>query len=126
MSNSIHRVLIVEDDNIISLVLVNMIKQMGHEVVGTTTNGREAIELANELDPSLILMDIRLKGDLDGIETVMAIKEKKDVAVIYVTGNTDKQHFDRAKESGFVDLISKPFTARDLEKSLDKVKASQF
>lgn len=121
MDTANHKVLIVEDDNIISLVLVNMIKQLGHEVVGTSTNGKDAIDLAVEHEPTLILMDIRLKGELDGIETVIAIKEKMSVPVIYITGNTDRQHFERAKETNFVDLISKPFTQNDLLRSIDKV-----
>ena len=121
MDKTEYKVLIVEDDNIISLVLVNMMHQLGHKVVGTTTNGKEAIDLAAKLQPNLILMDIRLKGELDGIETVIAIKREEDIPVIYVTGNTDKQHFERAKETGFIDLISKPFTLRDLERSISKI-----
>lgn len=121
MDTANHKVLIVEDDNIISLVLVNMIKQLGHEVVGTSTNGKDAIDLAVELKPTLILMDIRLKGELDGIETVIAIKEQFSVPVIYITGNTDRQHFERAKETNFVDLISKPFTQNDILRSIEKV-----
>lgn len=121
MDTANHKVLIVEDDNIISLVLVNMIKQLGHEVVGTSTNGKDAIDLALELRPTLILMDIRLKGELDGIETVIAIKEQLSVPVIYITGNTDRQHFERAKETNFVDLISKPFTQNDILRSIEKV-----
>lgn len=83
------RVLIVEDDMIISLVIENMVKELGHEVVGKATSGDEAIRLATEHVPDLVLMDIRLKGDMDGIEAVSAIKDSIDTSVIYLTGNSD-------------------------------------
>lgn len=68
------RVLIVEDDMIISLVIENMVKELGHEVVGKATSGDEAIRLATEHVPDLVLMDIRLKGDMDGIEWCQPLK----------------------------------------------------
>ena len=115
------RVLIVEDDMIISLVIENMVKELGHEVVGKATSGEEAIRLANEHKPDLLLMDIRLKGEMDGIEAVTVIKENMDTAVIYLTGNSDRVNYDRARETNFVDLITKPFTISDLTKSLELV-----
>lgn len=115
------RVLIVEDDMIISLVIENMVKELGHEVVGKATSGEEAIRLAKEHNPDLLLMDIRLKGEMDGIEAVTIIKENMDTAVIYLTGNSDSVNYDRARETDFVDLITKPFTISDLTKSLELV-----
>lgn len=115
------RVLIVEDDMIISLVIENMVKELGHEVVGKATSGEEAIRLAKEHNPDLLLMDIRLKGEMDGIEAVTIIKENMDTAVIYLTGNSDRVNYDRARETDFVDLITKPFTISDLTKSLELV-----
>lgn len=112
------RILIVEDDMIISLVIENMVKELGHEVVGKAISGEEAINLATENKPDIILMDIRLKGDMDGIEAVIAIKEKITTSVIYLTGNSDRVNYDRAKATEFADLITKPFTLADLTKSL--------
>ena len=106
---------------IISLVIENMVKELGHEVVGKATSGEEAIRLANEHKPDLLLMDIRLKGEMDGIEAVTVIKENMDTAVIYLTGNSDRVNYDRARETNFVDLITKPFTISDLTKSLELV-----
>lgn len=115
------QVLIVEDDMIISLVIENMVLELGHEVIGKAVSGKEAIKLATEFKPSLILMDIRLKGEMDGIEAINAIKEEITTSVIYLTGNSDKANYERAKASQFIDLITKPFTIADLTKSFELV-----
>ena len=115
------RVLIVEDDMIISLVIENMVKELGHEVVGKATTGDEAIKLAVTHSPDLLLMDIRLKGEMDGIEAVTEIKQKIETSVIYLTGNSDRVNYERARETEFIDLITKPFTISDLTRSLNLV-----
>ncbi|MFV1884493.1 MAG: response regulator [Balneola sp.] len=115
------RVLIVEDDMIISLVIENMVRELGHEVIGKAASGQEAIEFAFESKPDLILMDIRLKGEMDGIEAVTAIKEKISTSVIYLTGNSDRVNYDRARATECIDLITKPFTLNDLTKSFELV-----
>ena len=121
MTESPKKILIVEDDMIISLVVENMIKKLGHTLVGKSASGEEAIDLALEHKPDIILMDIRLKGNIDGIEAVTQIKEKIETAVIYLTGNSDKVNYDRAKATDCVDLISKPFTIGELTRSLKNV-----
>ncbi|MAO66025.1 MAG: response regulator [Balneola sp.] len=122
MSTETKKILIVEDDMIISLVVENMIKKLGHTLVGKSASGEEAIDLALEHKPDIILMDIRLKGEMDGIEAVTRIKEHIDTDVIYLTGNSDKVNYDRAKATECIDLISKPFTIGELTRSLDRVK----
>lgn len=104
---------------IISLVIENMVKELGHEVVGKATSGDEAIRLATEHTPDLVLMDIRLKGEMDGIEAVTVIKDSIDTSVIYLTGNSDRVNYERARETDFIDLITKPFTISDLTRSMD-------
>ena len=113
------RVLIVEDDLIISLVTENIVTELGHEVIGKAVSGDEAIELALLHKPNLILMDIRLKGEIDGIESVKEIQEKISTSVIYLTVNSDRLNYERAQETKFIDLISKPFTKEDLLKHLN-------
>lgn len=112
------RILIVEDDMIISLVVENMVKELGHKVVGKAVSGEEAIRIAIQENPDILLMDIRLKGDMDGIDAVAKIKESISPKVIYLTGNSDRLNFERAQGTEFVDLIVKPFTIGDLDKSL--------
>ena len=116
--NSNKKILIVEDDMIISLVVENMVKELGYSVVGKAVSGEEAIKIAKEEQPDILLMDIRLKGDMDGIDTVAKIKESINPKVIYLTGNSDRLNFERAKDTDFADLIVKPFTIGDLDKSL--------
>ncbi len=116
-----HKILIVEDDMIISLVVENMIKKLGYELIGKAASGEEAIELAKEHKPDIILMDIRLKGEMDGIEAINQIKQHIDTNVIYLTGNSDKTNYDRAKATKCIDLISKPFTIGELTRSLELV-----
>lgn len=112
------KILIVEDDMIISLVVENMVKKLGHKVVGKAVSGEEAISIAKQEPPDILLMDIRLKGDLDGIDTVARIKESINPKVIYLTGNSDRLNLERAQGTEFAGLIVKPFTIGDLDKSL--------
>lgn len=98
-----------------------MVKELGYQVIGKTASGENAVQLAVDHEPDLILMDIRLKGQMDGIEAVQKIKEQLDTHVIYLTGNSDKSNYDRAIATECVDLISKPFTIRELTNSLKLV-----
>lgn len=112
-------ILIVEDDMIIAMVLENMVLTLGHNVVGKATNGNDAIALAVELTPDIILMDIRLKGEMDGVEAIQSIKKQISVSVIFITGNSDRHNFERVKETNCVGLITKPFTIGELTKTLE-------
>lgn len=110
------KVLIVEDDMLLSLVEERLIKKMGHEVVAKVVTGEEAIAKAKELKPDLILMDIILKGDMDGIEAMEEIRKASDVPVVYLSGNSDRFNYERAKKTGFTDYLVKPITNNDLKK----------
>lgn len=121
MASTLKKVLVVEDDMIISLVVENMIKKLGYTLVGKAASAEKAIELAKEHEPEIILMDIRLKGEMDGIETIIKIREHISTEVIYLTGNSDKANYERAKATNCIDLISKPFTIGELVRSLDKI-----
>lgn len=120
------KVLIVEDDMIISMVLERMIKKLGHKVVKKVIAGQEAIDATFELQPDLILMDIQLKDNIDGITAMQKIREKSDVQVIYITGNSDQYNLDRAKETNFVDYLVKPIQMGHLKKSINKAFAEQI
>lgn len=112
------RVLIVEDDMLLSMVEERLIKRLGFEVIGKVTKGADAIEKEEELNPDIIVMDISLKGDMDGIEAMEAIREKSDVSVIYLSGSGDRYSLERAKKTGFTDFLTKPVTAGDLKEPL--------
>lgn len=122
MSDSLtdKKVLIVEDDMIISMVLERMIKKLGHQVVKKVIAGQDAIDSFFELEPDLILMDIQLKDDIDGITAMQKIREESDVHVIYITGNSDQYNLERAKKTDFVDYLVKPIQMSHLKKSISK------
>ncbi|PAU95195.1 response regulator [Aliifodinibius salipaludis] len=113
------RVLIVEDDMLLSMVEERLIKRLGYEVVGKVTKGVDAIEKEEELNPDIIVMDISLKGDMDGIETMEIIRKKSDVSVIYLSGSGDRYSLERAKKTGFTDFLTKPVTGGDLKGPLN-------
>lgn len=119
------KVLIVEDDMIISMVLERMILKLGHQVINKVITGQEAIDNALDLEPDLILMDIQLKDDIDGITAMQTIREESDVHVIYITGNSDQYNLSRAKETNFVDYLVKPIQMSHLKKSIGKAFSKQ-
>jgi len=111
-------VLIVEDDRVLSLMLQKMVIQMGYKVVDCVTTGEEAVEITFNDSVDLILMDIMLEGEIDGIEAMHQIREKSDVSVIYVTGNSDPLTIKRARETDFKDFLIKPVNFESLEHSI--------
>jgi CheY-like chemotaxis protein len=115
-------VLIVEDDKVLSLMLTRMIEKMGFSIAAVSSNGNDAVQKALLLKPDLILMDIMLDDDTDGIDAARNIKQHlKDVPVIYITGNSDKANRDRANEVGYHDYLIKPLIFDDLVASISKL-----
>src|SRR5512133_1873183 len=96
MNKSIE-ILVVEDSSLISLDIQRALKFLGYGIAGSAATGIEAIEAAEKLKPDLILMDIRLKGDMDGIEATRQIKLKHDIPVVYLTAYADEATIERAK-----------------------------
>ena len=103
---------------LLSMVEERLIKRLGFEVVGKVTKGADAIKKEEELNPDIIVMDISLKGDMDGIEAMEAIREKSDVPVIYLSGSGDRYSLERAKKTNFTDFLTKPVTSGDLKEPL--------
>ena len=111
-------ILIVEDELVLQLMLEHMLKKMGFNRNSKVTKGQSAVLKCNEEDFDLILMDIMLQDDMDGIEAYRRIKEKKKIPVIYITGNTDPKNKERAAEIGYHDYIGKPITFSQLKMSI--------
>ncbi len=112
------KVLIVEDDNVLSLMLSRMVTEMGHQVLNVVTKGQHAIREALENKPDIILMDIMLDDDTDGIEAYRQIKEQLTIPVIYITGNSDSLNKRRANQFGYHDFLTKPIIFKDLKQSI--------
>jgi two-component system, cell cycle sensor histidine kinase and response regulator CckA len=108
------RILIVEDEIIIARELEARLTKLGYDVVGIASSGREAVELTEQEQPALVLMDIVLKGDMDGIEAAGEIRKRCAVPVIYLTAYTDETTLRRAKVTEPYGYIVKPFSEREL------------
>ena len=117
-NNKKKKVFVVEDDLILNLLYENYMEKLGFETEGELVYGKTAVELAKKINPDLILMDIALEGDMDGIEAMRKIRKFSDVPVIYITGNSDPAHRQRAEEIGYTDYLNKPLEFEDLKASL--------
>jgi signal transduction histidine kinase/DNA-binding response OmpR family regulator len=106
--------LIVEDEAIVAEDLANKVRQLGYAVAGTTMTGEEAVELVRQLRPSLVLMDIRLAGTMDGIAAAKVIHRECTVPVLFLTAHSDADTITRARQAEAFGYILKPFSDRDL------------
>jgi len=112
------KILIVEDEMIIAANISLQLTEMGYEVTGIVPRGEEALMHIKSEIPDILLLDINLKGDLDGIETALAMQQSHDIPVIYLTANSDNAHFERAKETHPYGFIAKPFKKLDLQRAI--------
>lgn len=113
------KLLVVEDDMIIAATIALQLTKLGYEVSGIVPRGEEAIQHAEANRPDLILLDISLKGALDGIDTAHAIHQQWNIPIIYVTANTDEATFVRAKKTRPYAFISKPIRAIELQRAIE-------
>lgn len=108
------KILIVEDEIIVATDLENKLKRNGYDIVGIASQGMAAVEMASRHKPQLILMDIQLKGRMDGIETAAVIQSRYHVPIVYLTAYSDSATLARAKLSAPLGYILKPFDEREL------------
>ena len=113
------RIVIVEDNAIEALDLKSVIDSLGYEVTDVVDSGQKAIESVKASPPDLLLMDILLKGELDGIETAELIQSESDIPLIYITAITGKDFFQRAKHTNPYSYLFKPYTSEVLIATLD-------
>lgn len=113
------KILIVEDERIVAKDIERSLKSLGYLVLATAASGREALEKAEATMPDLVLMDIQLKGDMDGIETAEQIQTQLDIPVIYLTAYADENTLQRAKITEPFGYILKPFDERDLYTTIE-------
>jgi two-component system cell cycle sensor histidine kinase/response regulator CckA len=112
-------ILIVEDEAIVSADIANKLRKLGYEIAGSIGTGEEAIEIARRLRPSLVLMDIRLAGDMDGIAAADAIRRECRVPVVFLTAHADKTTLHRARQVEAFGYILKPFDDRELHTQIE-------
>ena len=94
------RILIVEDEGILAEDLGLSLENLGYSVEGKVSTGREAVNLAEDLRPDLILMDIKLQGDIDGIEAADQIRTRLDIPVVYLTGYAEEDVSSKSQKDG--------------------------
>lgn len=113
------KILLVEDEFILASELSDTLESEGYEVVLVADNGEEALEFFKENEVDLILCDINIKGDWDGIQTIEKIIEIKQVPVIYLTAFTDKDTLERAKQTYPAAYIPKPYHITNLRMAIE-------
>jgi CheY-like chemotaxis protein len=113
------QILVVEDDNITVMELRDRLQSLGYAVSGVASYGEEAIVKAGEVRPDLVLMDIRLKGDMDGIEAAEEIVARFDIPVVYLTALADENTLQQAELTRHCGYVGKPFDERELRAAIE-------
>lgn len=113
------KILTVEDDAIIGRHLQYLLKNLGYSVIGPLTSGEEAIKIALEIHPDMILMDVQLEGEIDGIDAAQKIQDEQDIPVIYITAYADEKTLARAKITSPFGYLLKPFDERILHTTIE-------
>ena len=114
-------VMIVEDEAITAMATGAMLKRLGHKVMASVASGEAAIEACRQQRPDLVLMDIRLDGELDGIETARLLRADADVPVVFVTAFVDEQTRLRAAATSPLAFMPKPLDEFELHALLSKL-----
>jgi DNA-binding LytR/AlgR family response regulator len=123
MKNGTARILIVEDDMIIAANISLQLTNLGYDVTGIESRGEEAVQHAKTNAPDLLLLDVNLKGKMNGFDTAKAIQNFKDIPIIYLTANNDEASFALAKETRPWAFITKPFNKLNLQRTIELVVA---
>jgi CheY-like chemotaxis protein len=112
-------ILVVEDEGIVAQEIESRLQKSGYTVCAVAHDGLSAVALAGEMQPDLVLMDIRLKGDMDGIEAAGRIGSQFNIPVVYLTAHTDPATLERAKIKDPFGYVVKPFETRSLMVSIE-------
>ena len=112
-------VLIVEDEMIIAANISMLLNNLGYQVTGIIPRAEEVLPHIKQQVPDILLMDINLKGEMDGIELANLIQTEFKIPIIYLTANADEVHFNRAKSTNPYAFISKPFKKLDLQRAIE-------
>jgi AmiR/NasT family two-component response regulator len=114
------RVIIADDESIIRMDLREMLTNLGYLIVGEVGDGRSAVNLAKELRPDIVIMDIKFEGDeFDGIEAARILTEEKIAPVLLLTAYSQRELVVRAREAGVVGYLVKPFREADLSPAIE-------
>ena len=113
------QILVVEDEGIVATGIRNMLGTLGYSVPAVVASGEEAVKKAAEMHPDLVLMDIVLKGDMDGIQAAEQIRARFNIPVVYLTAYADETTVKRAKMTAPYGYLLKPFNERELHAAVE-------
>ncbi len=113
------KILVVEDEMIIAAKISMQLTSLGYTVTGILPRGEEALQHVRDNKPDLVLLDIQLKGSIDGIETARQLILNGPIGIIYITANSDEASFERAKATRPHAFITKPFKQLDLQRAIE-------
>lgn len=112
-------IIIVEDECIIALMLKNFLTAQGYKILGTAMDGHTAIELIRNSKPDLIILDIHIKGNINGLETYKIIQKTWDIPAVFLTGSSS-EIVNIEKNYPNVLILEKPVSLQELKKTIDK------
>ncbi|GAB4247596.1 MAG: hypothetical protein Tsb0034_26830 [Ekhidna sp.] len=118
------RILIVEDNLIPSLSLGVMLNEKGHSVIGKLDSTHGAVDLIKKENPDLIILDIRLKDNTNGLDLAREVREFSDVYIVFVSALTDVETINQMNAISHSQIISKPYTEADFNNALEKLNVS--
>ncbi len=118
------KILIVEDEMIIAMDMKSRLEEMGHNVVDILNNGKDVLDKMNFLQPGLILMDIRIKGNMDGIELTKQIHDCFDTPVIFMTAFNDSDTAERIDNTNYYGFMTKPINMFKLSDMIENIENS--
>ncbi|MAG12990.1 MAG: histidine kinase [Spirochaetales bacterium] len=113
------KILVVEDEGLVALSLKKCLESLGYDVPATAAASDEVVKKTAEISPDLILMDIRLKGDVDGIELAEWLKQTYKIPVVFLTAHSDQKTLERAKQTAPFGYIVKPFEEKSLHSTIE-------
>lgn len=113
------RIVIAEDQPLERLDLGQMLENLGHEVVGQAADGRSAVDLARELKPDLVILDIQMPGEIDGLSAAEILASEKVAPVVIMTAYNDEEFIDRARGAGVMAYLVKPYTENQLNPAIE-------
>ena len=119
MSEAAHSILVVEDQRLIAADIENTLKNLGYVVVGNVSSGEDAISKSDQVRPELVLMDVHLRGEMDGIQAAEIIRDRFNVPVVYLTAYADEETILRAKKTTPFGYLVKPFNERELRATIE-------
>ena len=116
-----NRILVVEDETLVALHLSSMLEDLNYDVCGMAPSGAAALDIAGRERPALALVDIGIRGDLDGIETARALRDRFAVPSLFMSGASDAETLQRARDVQACGYLCKPYGMAELKAALESI-----